>query len=195
GGDPADRAVGAHDVMWFAVRDMVFDKDAYPMPEVLRATRTEPERQMPQIPPEHENFVKFMMSVLVVEVRAESFFTHCCQLLRDPELFTKRRAQAEHAAEIVERIRQDEAIHVRYLQVFLSELRQFTFGSVKGAAFLDPIWQRVCGFVQPERQRAMYAAIEAEAAEKLGADKAKVLLAQFDALESQSSAGKTKTAA
>jgi hypothetical protein len=183
GGDPADRAVGAHDVMWFAVRDLVFDKDLYPMPEAQRATRTEPERQMPQIPPEHENFVKFMMSVLVVEVRAESFFSHCCQLLRDPELFIDRREGAEHAAELVERIRQDEAIHVRYLQVFLSELRQLSFGGVKGAAFLDPIWHRVCGFVQPERQRAMYEAIQAEATEKLGADKARRFLAQFDALE------------
>jgi hypothetical protein len=123
------------------------------------------------------------MSVLVIEVRAESFFTHCCQLLRDPDLFTGRRAEAEHAAEIVERVRQDEAIHVRYLQVFLSELRQFTFGSVKGATFLDPIWDRVCGFVQPERQRAIYDAIRAEAEQKLGADKAKRFMAQFDAFE------------
>src|SRR5262245_9251496 len=87
GGDPGNRAIGAHDVMWFAVRDMVFAKDAYPTPEVERVTRTEPERQMPQIPAAHENLVKFLMSVLVVEVRAESFFTHCCELLRDRELF------------------------------------------------------------------------------------------------------------
>ena len=40
-GDPVDRAIGAHDVMWFAARDMVFDKDAYAMPDVPRATRTE----------------------------------------------------------------------------------------------------------------------------------------------------------
>ena len=54
---------------------------------------------------------------------------------------------------------------------------------MKGATFLDPIWQRVCGFVQPERQRAMYEAIQAEATQKLGADKAKKFMAQFDALE------------
>lgn len=184
-GDPTDRATGAHDVMWFAVRDLVFDKDAYPVPEAPRATRTEPERQMPQIPPEHENFVKFLMSLLVVEVRAESFFAHCCALLRDPELFVDRRERAEHAAEIVERIRQDESIHVRYLQVFLSELRQFTFAGTKGAAFIDPIWNRVRGFVQPERQRAMHAAIQAEAEAKLGPQKARRLLADFDALESR----------
>lgn len=195
GGDPGNRAIGAHDVMWFAVRDLVFAGDAYPMPEVERVTRTEPERQMPHIPPEHENLIKFLMSVLVVEVRAEAFFTHCCDLLRDPELFVDRRADAEHAAGIVERIRQDEAIHVRYLQVFVSELRQFTFGGVKGATFTDPIWNRVRGFVQPERRRAMQAAIQAEAEHKLGPDKARKLLAEFDALEIQSTVGKARSAA
>jgi hypothetical protein len=184
GGDPADRSVGAHDVMWFAARDKVFAKDAYPVPEVPRATRTEAQRQMPLLPPDHENFVKFLMSVLVIEVRAESFFAHCCRLLRDPDLFVDRRAEAEQAAQIVERIREDETIHVRYLQVFLSELRSFTFaGGVAGARFLDPIWDRVRGFVQPERQEAMYAAIRAEADAKLGADKARQVLARFDALE------------
>jgi hypothetical protein len=200
GGDPGNRAIGAHDVMWFAVRDLVFAKDAYPMPEVERVTRTEPERQMPQIPAAHENLIKLLMSVLVVEVRAESFFTHCCTLLRDRELFVGRRGEAEHAAELVERIRQDEAIHVRYLQVFVSELRQFTFGGVKGATFIDPIWDRVRGFVQPERQRVMQAAIRAEAEQKLGPDRARKLLADFDALETQSpvrqsTVGKVRSAA
>jgi hypothetical protein len=195
GGDPGDRAIGAHDVMWFAVRDLVFDKDLYPMPEIERVTRTEPERQMPQIPAAHENLVKFLMSLLVVEVRAESFFSHCCELLRDPELFADRREQAQHAAEIVERIRQDEAIHVRYLQVLISELRTFSFGNAKGATFIDPIWDRVRGFVQPERRRAMYAAIQAEAEQKLGPDKARRFLAEFDPLETQSAVGKARNAA
>jgi hypothetical protein len=195
GGDPADREVGAHDVMWFAVRDMVFARDAYPVPEVPRATRTEPQRQMPQIPAAHENLIKFLMSVLVIEVRAESFFSHCCRLLRDGELFGDRRGAAQHAAEIVERIRQDEAIHVRYLQVLLSELRQFTFSGVKGASFLDPVWDEVRSFVQPERQRAMYAAIQAEAEHKLGAEQARRLLVQFDALDGRRDAGKPRAAA
>jgi len=195
GGDPADRTTGAHDVMWFAVRDLVFAKDAYPMPEVERVTRTEPERQMPQIPAAHENLVKFLMSLLVVEVRAESFFSHCCALLRDAELFVDRRERAAQAAEIIERIRQDEAIHVRYLQVFLSELRHFTIAGTKGATFIDPIWRRVCGFVQPERQRAMHAAIQEEAEHKLGLERARRFLAHFDALETRSSVGKAASAA
>src|SRR6185312_13828831 len=50
-----------------------------------------------------------------------------------------------HAAELVERIRQDEAIHVAYLQTAISELRSFTFRSVggervPGKAVIDPVW-------------------------------------------------------
>jgi hypothetical protein len=188
-GDPANKTVGAHDVMWFAVRDMVFEKDAYPMPEIASAVRREPERHMPPVPQEHENFIKFLMGVLVIEVRAESFFEHCCLLLRDPELFVDRRERAEHAAEIVERIRQDETIHVRYLQVFLSELRTFTFKvgegrTIKGSTFIDPVWDRVRSAVQQERRQTAYADLQAEAELKLGTEKAKSLMAQFDALES-----------
>jgi hypothetical protein len=82
----------------------------------------------------------------------------------------------------------------------VSELRQFTFGGVKGATFIDPIWDRVRGFVQPERQRVMQAAIRAEAEQKLGPDRARKLLADFDALETQSpvrqsTVGKVRSAA
>jgi hypothetical protein len=144
---------------------------------------------MPPVPQEHENFIKFLMGVLVIEVRAESFFEHCCLLLRDPELFVDRRERAEHAAEIVERIRQDETIHVRYLQVFLSELRTFTFKvgegrTIKGSTFIDPVWDRVRSAVQQERRQTAYADLQAEAELKLGTEKAKSLMAQFDALES-----------
>ncbi len=33
-GGESERGLGGHDAMWFAVRDMLFGKDAYPMPEV-----------------------------------------------------------------------------------------------------------------------------------------------------------------
>jgi hypothetical protein len=55
-----------------------------------------------------------------------------------------------HAADLVDRIRQDEAPHVGYLAVAISELRSFTFrtadgGVTGGAAFMDPVWR---GMVQ-----------------------------------------------
>ena len=91
-----------------------------------------------------------MMNVLMIEIRAEAFFSFCIRVFRDPSLFTDRREDAELAAIMVERIRTDEAIHVAYLQAAVSELRSFTFKTldgqrVAGQTLLDPLWQ---GFVQ-----------------------------------------------
>ena len=44
----------------------------------------------------------------VIEFRAEIGFAETQTILRSPDVFTDRRAEAETAAEIVERIRTDE---------------------------------------------------------------------------------------
>jgi len=146
GGDPS-RGEGGHDSMWFAVRDMLFGKHAYPHAEVPASLgRPEMGRLMPQIPPEYESWILLLMNVLMIEIRAENFFSFCTTVMRDPGNFTDRREVAMHAAELVDRIRQDEAPHVGYLTVAVSELRSFTFkaidgGTVSGASFIDPIWR------------------------------------------------------
>jgi hypothetical protein len=145
GGRP-EKGEGGHDTMWFAVRDLLFGKDAYPLPVVPESlARPEPGRLMPQIPPAHEQLLLMLMNVLMIEVRAEAFFSFCISLMRAPELFRDRRDDAEHAAVLVERIREDEAIHVAYLQTVVSELRSFSFRStggdrLRGERFIDPIW-------------------------------------------------------
>jgi hypothetical protein len=145
GGRP-ETGEGGHDTMWFAVRDLLFGKDAYPLPVVPESlARPELGRLMPQIPPGHEQLVLMLMNVLMIEIRAEAFFSFCTRIMRARELFRDRRPAAEHAAVLVERIRQDEAIHVAYLQTTVSELRSFTFRTaagerVPGSAFIDPIW-------------------------------------------------------
>ena len=150
GGDAA-RGEGGHDAMWFAVRDMLFGKHAYPHSEVPESlARPEVGRLMPQIPPEFERWILLLMNVLMIEVRAENFFNFCTTVMRDPRNFTDRREVAMHAADLVDRIRQDEASHVGYLTVVVSELRSFTFKTmsgerVKGATFVDPVWR---GMVQ-----------------------------------------------
>jgi hypothetical protein len=146
GGRP-EKGEGGHDTMWFAVRDLLFGKDAYPLPVPPQSlARPELGRLMPQIPSPHEQLVLMLMNVLMIEIRAERFFSFCTQVMRSPELFRDRRAEAERAATLVERIRQDETIHVAYLQTAISELRSFTFRTPEGArapgnAFLDPIWE------------------------------------------------------
>ena len=137
---------GGHDAMWFAVRDMLFGKNAYPLPDVPESlARPELGRLMPQIPKEYEEWILLLMNVLMIEVRAENFFSFCTGVMRDPENFRDRREAAMHAADIVDRIREDESSHVGYLTAVISELRSFMFktadgATVPGKSFIDPIW-------------------------------------------------------
>ena len=99
---------------------------------------------------EHERWILLLMNVLMIEVRAENFFDFCTSVMRDPRNFADRRDVAMHAADLVDRIRQDEAPHVGYLTVAVSELRSFIFRAndgrrVKGSTFIDPVWR---GMVQ-----------------------------------------------
>lgn len=191
GGNP-DTGEGGHDAMWFAVRDMLFGKNAYPIPDVPEAlSRPEVGRLMPQIPVEHENWILLLMNVLMIEVRAENFFSFCTAVMRDPENFRDRRATAVHAADLVDRIRQDEASHVGYLTAVVSELRSFTFKSadgerIPGARMIDPVWAgmvRWHSITQVDFDRAQTRANLVAALAKLpnGAE----LVARFDALGPQ----------
>lgn len=150
GGDPEKRE-GGHDAMWFAVRDILFGKDAWPLPEIPESlSRPELGRLIPQIPKDHEDWILLLMNVLMIEVRAENFFSFCTQVMRDPGNFCDRREGALHAANLADRIRQDETSHVGYLTAVISELRSFTFrtaggATVSGASLIDPVWS---GMVQ-----------------------------------------------
>jgi len=192
GGDPAAPGEGAHDAMWFAARDLAFGKNAWPLAKAPDSIAREVEgREMPSIPEPFEQFVKFMMNVLMIEIRAESFFDLCSRLFRDPDLFAGRRAEADLAAELVERIRTDEAIHVAYLRVLISELRSFTWrtvdgGTQRGAEILDPVWERMVEWhgrtqrdLAADRSRAeLQARVIAERGEAAG----RRLLERIDAL-------------
>jgi hypothetical protein len=192
GGDPAAPGEGAHDAMWFAARDLAFGKGAWPLAKAPDSIAREVDgREMPDIPEPYEQFIKFMMNVLMIEVRAESFFDLCSRLFRDPELFTGRRAGADLAAELVERIRTDEAIHVAYLQVLISELRAVTWrtidgGTKRGAEILDPVWARMVAWhgatqrdLAAERSRSE---LEARLVAERGQIASRSLLERIDAL-------------
>lgn len=145
-GGRKEKNEGGHDAMWFAVRDALFGKDAYPIPEIPQSiARPETGRRMPSVPKAHEEWILLLMNVLMIEIKAENFFAFCQAVMRDPANFSDRRAGAAHAAEIVERIRADEAIHVAYLTTALSELRSFTIRTVDGETMsgkdlIDPVW-------------------------------------------------------
>jgi hypothetical protein len=146
GGDPnqSGEPVGAHDAMWYALRDLAFGREAYPIVEPGE-TLARPGADEPLFPKVSEGFaglLGLLLNLLMIEIRAESFFTQCCELLGDEDLFVDRRSEAKEAKEIVERIRADELIHVVSLRVLLSELRELTFkttdgGTMSGAELID----------------------------------------------------------
>lgn len=149
GGEP-EAGLGGHDVMWFALRDLAFDKTEYPKPVVPEniARADASSAVFPQIPIQYERFVYFLANLLMIEFRAERGFSSTEKLLRDPELFPTRRAEAEHAAEIVNRIRIDEAVHVHSLRLYLGELRELSFktvdgGAISGRDIVDTFWEGI----------------------------------------------------
>ena len=157
GGEP-EAGVGGHDVMWFALRDLAFGKTDFPMPAVPdnigRPDANVP--VFPRLPIQYERLVHFLGNLLMIEFRAERGFSSTEKLLRDPELFSTRRAQAEHAAEIVNRIRIDEAVHIHSLRLYLGELRKLDFktvdgGSISGRDVVDTFWEGIVKWATVEQ--------------------------------------------
>lgn len=146
GGLP-EEGIGGHDVMWFTARDLAFGPDAFPDvdPDDNIGRPDAGTRYVPEVAPEIETLVSFLANLLIIEFRAELGFADTQQVLRTPELFVDRRADAELAADLVERIRTDEAIHVRSLNLYLGEMRAVSFrtldgGTVSGAELIDRFW-------------------------------------------------------
>jgi hypothetical protein len=84
----------------------------------------------------------------MIEIRAESFFSYCMNLTKSDDVFVEKREDALLACELISRIRQDEAIHVAYLSLLVSELRTFTFKTLdgkekKGSEIIDPLWNKM----------------------------------------------------
>lgn len=190
GGEP-ERGIGGHDVMWFALRDLAFGEVGWPEPEVpANIARPEDAFAVPEgLSTPHARTIDFLMNLLLIEFRAERGFALTEALLRDPELFPGRRAEAERAAAIVGRIREDEAIHVASLRLYLGELRQARLRlddgrSVPGHTLLDPMWEAIVRWatveqpkLQAEQQRRV---LQERIAKHPEADRVR---AAFDALE------------
>ena len=146
GGEP-DKGIGGHDVMWFVARNTAFGPDAYPDVEPPENI-SRPElgtRSMPEIEPQYESMLSFLMNLLIIEFRAEIGFANTQATLCTPDIFTDRRTEAEEAAQIVERIRTDEEIHIESLRLYLGELREIAIktldgGTMRGAELIDRHW-------------------------------------------------------
>ncbi|MGI9603867.1 MAG: hypothetical protein ACR2QE_18430 [Acidimicrobiales bacterium] len=161
GGEP-DLGIGGHDEMWFVARDLAFGAGAYPdvdPPENI-GREEEGRRFAPEVPEAVEGLLSFLMNLLIIEFRAEIGFAESQALLRTDDLFVDRRAQAEEAAEIIGRIRIDEAIHVSSLRLYLGELRSVTFetvdgGTISGAEVTDRFWDGLVHWATVEQPALM----------------------------------------
>ena len=189
GGEP-DKGIGGHDVMWFVARDLTFGADAHPDVEPPGAiARPEgEERYMPELELPYEMALRFLMNLLLIEFRAEIGFATSQETFRTPGLFGERRAQALEAAEVVERIRTDERIHVESLRLYLGELRSVTLktvdgGTIAGAVIIDRFWKGLVAWATVEQPRLtaqrQYGVLKEQI---LAQDDGPAILAGFDAL-------------
>ncbi len=133
GGQP-DLGIGGHDVMWFVARDLAFGAGAHPDvdPPANIGRPDAGTRFMPELPAEIEGLISLLANLLIIEFRAELGFAEAQEILRSPDVFVDNRDNAELAAEIIERIRTDELIHVRSLCIYLGELQSVTFRTIDG---------------------------------------------------------------
>jgi hypothetical protein len=159
GGLP-DEGIGGHDVMWFVARDLAFGEGAYPDVEPPESiARPEAGRRfVPEVEPVVEGLLSLLANLLIIEFRAEIGFEATQAILRTPDLFPGRRAEAELAAEIVGRIRADEEIHVRSLRLYLGELAQVRFrtvdgGEIAGRDVIDRFWHGLVHWATVEQPR------------------------------------------
>ncbi|HAM47392.1 MAG TPA: hypothetical protein DCO73_06615 [Alphaproteobacteria bacterium] len=189
GGNPATD-IGAHDEMWFAVRDALFGEGAYPLPEPPeRIGRPEQGRLMPQIPQAHEEYLLLLMNLTMIEVRAEATFRFYESVVNATDTFADNPEGVQLAAELIDRIRQDENIHVASLRVMLSEFRGLTIktndgGTMAGKDLFDPIWApmiewHVTTAFQASREQTRDTLRE----QILAAPDGEKLFAEFEALE------------
>jgi hypothetical protein len=161
GGNP-EAGIGGHDVMWFLARDLAFGANMYPdvePPENI-ARPDAGQRMMPEIPEEIEGLVSLLTNLLIIEFRAELGFAESQEILRSADVFVDRRDEAELAAEIIERIRTDELIHVTSLCLYLGELCSVTFrtldgGTISGRELIDRYWEGLARWATVEQPQAM----------------------------------------
>ena len=189
GGEP-DKGIGGHDVMWFVARDLAFGTGAHPdvEPPGGIARPEGEERYMPELGVPDEMALRFLMNLLLIEFRAEIGFATSQATFRTPGLFADRASGALEAAEIVERIRTDERIHVESLRLYLGELRSLTMkrvdgGTIAGAEIVDRFWAGLVDWATVEQPRlAAERQYEALKTEILSREDGARILAGFNAL-------------
>ena len=178
--------------MWYAVRDLIFGKDKFPLPEAPTSIgREKDEREISSIGPEFEGVIGFLMNLLMIEVRAERAFDFYEKVIASEKTFTDKQIESKHAVELVNRIRQDESVHVAWLRVAISEFRNSTVitldgSEVMGSELLDPVWAQMVQWHGVDMHRANYDRLRADLKEKiLAVENGEKIFEKFDAMTKQ----------
>jgi hypothetical protein len=190
GGIP-DLGIGGHDQMWFAARDLAYGPDAHsdvePQPGLAREDGG---RYLPEVAEEIEALFSFIANVLIIEFRAEIGFAETQQVLTTPGVWGDRSDDSRLAAEIVGRIRTDEEIHVRSLNLYLGELQSITVrtldgGTVSGAELVDRFWEGMVAWATVDKPRLDAEATRVRLADRIAREpEAARIQAEFDAAAS-----------
>ena len=146
GGEP-DKGIGGHDVMWFVARDLAFGADAHPDHRAAGGHRPTGGRGALHAGTRHalRDGAALSDEPAAHRVPRRDRLRQLAGDVSDAGLFGDRGADALEAAEIIERIRTDEKIHVESLRLYLGELRSLTVktvdgGTIAGALLIDRFW-------------------------------------------------------
>ena len=178
---------GGHRQMWDAARDAAFSNPTI-SPEVyqgLMARRGQEQPAMfPELGPQVERLVRFMVNVLVIEVFARSTFAWAEELLSDPAVSDA----PKEAADLVRHIRSDEAPHVEYLRTALSEIAARTLFTAEGKEFtgkqvVDALMTRALTVMTRQRQNERVAQLHDVIRRTANRADVEELIAQYDTLE------------
>lgn len=192
GGVPSE-GIGGHDEMWFAARDLAYGPDAFsevePQPGLVREDGG---RHLPEVAEEIEKLFSFIANLLIIEFRAEIGFAETQAILRTPDIFGDRSDDALLAAEIVGRIRIDEEIHVRSLNLYMGELQNVTLrtldgGVIAGSELVDRFWGGMVTWATVDKPLLDADATRRRLVERIGReDDGARILVEFDAAADRS---------
>jgi len=149
-GEAAGQPVAGHRDMWFAARDIAFDRGCADVDVTAMLARmgvgqgagAATDRRLPSdISAELEVMVTLMIRVLFIEISAFHTFAWAEDWMSDTDLV----GGEGEAARLVSYIRADEAPHVGYLRAALSEMRDRTWVGESGKRYpgnelVDAIW-------------------------------------------------------
>jgi hypothetical protein len=180
---------GGHRQMWDAARDVAFSNpviSAEVFAGIMARRGQEPAPLFPELGPQVERLVRFMVNVLAIEVFARSTFAWAEEVLSDPAVSDA----PKQASDLVRYIRSDEAPHVEYLRTALSEITARTLYGPDGREYggqevVSALMDRTLRAMTRQRQAERIAQLHETIRRTANRPDVEDLIAQYDALATE----------